>query len=233
MWEKCHFWPCFGSKYWTYLCTDFEQMRLWRAPYMLVADVTPLPCLFIRQTILNNCHVIASGIVTDGTPPFLCSECDFSLRYLPSESAYKISSCIVSVAGTVLDVRRGCFLGCVLSTEMGCSETKFQHVIRWKKIKVFFTYVHHGEPKSSVQFHRTTSVSRRAVTAVFTLGYFTSDFPANLRLFLPKTAHQMVNFLELLHSFQFPGCRHPQSFRLRRLFTTSVSGGGQISAFLP
>ena len=137
MWEKCHFWPCFGSKYWTYLCTDFEQMRLWRAAYMLLADVTPLPCLFIRQTILNNCHVIASGIVKKGTPPFLCSKCDFSLRHLPSGSAEKISSCILSVVGTVLEVRQGWFLGCVLSTEKGCSETKFQLWSDEKKIKVF------------------------------------------------------------------------------------------------
>ena len=78
---------------------------------MLLADVTPLPCLFIRQTILNNCHVIASGIVKKGTPPFLCSKCDFSLRHLPSGSADKISSCIVSVVGTVLDVGEGCFFG--------------------------------------------------------------------------------------------------------------------------
>ena len=93
---------------------------------MLLADVTPLPCLFIRQTILNNCYVIASGIVTKGTTPFLCSDCDFSLRHLPSGSAVKISSCILFVVGTVLEVRRGWFLGCVLSNEMGCSETKFQ-----------------------------------------------------------------------------------------------------------
>ena len=93
---------------------------------MLLADVTPLPCLFIRQTILNNCHVIASGIVKKGTTPFLCSKCDFSLRHLPSGSAYKISACILSVAGTVLMVRRGWFLGFVLSTEKGCGETKFQ-----------------------------------------------------------------------------------------------------------
>ena len=93
---------------------------------MLVADVTPLPCLFIRQTILNNCYVIASGIVTKGTTPFLCSDCDFSLRHLPSGSAEKISSCILSVVGTVLEVRQGWFLGCVLSTEKGRSASKFQ-----------------------------------------------------------------------------------------------------------
>ena len=58
-----------------------------------------------------------------------------------------------------------------------------------KKNQSFFTYVHHGEPKSSVQFNRTASVSGGGVTGVFTLGYFTSDFPVNLRLFLPKTAH--------------------------------------------
>ena len=55
-----------------------------------------------------------------------------------------------------------------------------------KKNQSFFTGVHHGEPKSSVQFNRTTSVSGGAVTAVFTLGYFTSDFPVNLRLFYPR-----------------------------------------------
>ena len=93
---------------------------------MLVADVTPLPCLFLRQTILNNCHVIASGMVTDRTAPFLCSECDVSLRHLPSESAYFLSSFVVSVVWTVLDVRRGWFFGGVMSTEMGCSETEFQ-----------------------------------------------------------------------------------------------------------
>ena len=199
MCKKGHFWPVFGTKYSTYLCTDFDQMRLWRAPYMLVADVTPLPCLFIRQTILNNCHVIASGIVTDGTPPFLCSECDFSLRYLPSESAYKISSCIVSVVGTVLDVRRGWFLGCVLSTEMGCSETKFQHVIRWKKIKVFFTYVHHGELESRVKFNRTTSVSGGGQTSAF-----------YLRLEMAKISKWWI-FNQFSSLFS---CRHPLPFRL-------------------
>ena len=66
-----------------------------------------------------------------------------------------------------------------------------------KKNQSFFTYVHHGEPKSSVQFNRTASVSGGGVTGVFTLGYFTSDFPVNLRLFLPKTAHQKRQFLVL------------------------------------
>ena len=136
-------------------------------------------------------------MVRNGTPAFLCSECDFSLLHLPSGSAEKISSCIVSVVRTVLYVGRGCFFGvCGLHCNGGDVRPNF-NCDPIKKIKVFFTHVHHGEPKSSVQFHRTTSVSRRAVTAVFTLGYFTSDFPVNLRLFLPKTAHQKRQFLVL------------------------------------
>ena len=153
---------------------------------MVVADVTPLPCLFRRYTILNNCHIIVSGMVRNGTPAFLCSECDFSLLHLPSGSAEKISSCIVSVVRTVLYVGRGCFFGvCGLHCNGGDVRPNF-NCDPIKKIKVFFTHIHHGEPKSRVQLHRTTSVSRRAVTAVFTLGYFTSDFPVNLRLFYPR-----------------------------------------------
>ena len=79
-----------------------------------------------------------------------------------------------------------------------------------KKNQSFFTYVHHGEPKSSVQFNRTASVSGGGVTGVFTLGYFTSDFPVNLRQFLPKTAHQKTSIFGVVFTpFSFVAAGTP------------------------
>ena len=103
---------------------------------MLLADVTPLPCLFIHQTILNNCHVIASGIVKKGIPPFLGSKCDFSLRQLPSGSAYKISAFGVPVVGDRTGSRMGVFFGGV---RCPLSETEFQFASRlWRGDPSFF-----------------------------------------------------------------------------------------------
>ena len=75
-------------------------------------------------------------MVRNGTPAFLCSECDFSLLHLPSGSAEKISSFIVSVVRTVLYVGRGCFFGvCGLHCKGGDVRPNF-NCDPIKKIKV-------------------------------------------------------------------------------------------------
>ena len=149
-------------------------------------------------------------MVRNGTPAFLCSECDFSLLHLPSGSAEKISSCIVSLVGTVLYVGRGCFFGvCGLHCNGGDVRPNF-NCDPIKKIKVSFAHVQHGELKSSVQFHRTISVSGIAVTAVFTFGYFTPVFPVIRRQFLPKTAHQKTSIFGVVFTpFSFVAAGTP------------------------